>query len=125
MTERFPRQRNRSAQRRADANQVRAVFESESTEFDDASSDDARFDAAVFDESFVAAAPVREPSAEARALQRHLLPDQRTGEEPLPTVLPRWSVRPSHHLSAVRPLPAIAALVCILTVTALLVILLA
>lgn len=110
VTERVPQQRNRFAQRRADANQVPAVFDD---------------DAAVFDESFVAAAQVREPSAADRALHRHLLPDQRTGEAPLPlTTLPRWSVRPSHRFDALRPLPVMVAVACVLAVTALAVILL-
>lgn len=102
--ERFPQQRNRSAQRRADGPSADVP------------------DDAVFDESFVAAAVVREPSAEDRALRRRTLPDQRTGEEPL--LLPRWSVRPSHHLSAVRPLPAVVAVVCLLAVVAVLVVVL-
>ena len=110
VTERVPQQRNRFAQRRAEANQVPTVFDD---------------DSAVFDESFVAAAPVREPSAADRALHRHLLPDQRTGEAPLPLMTPpRWSVRPSHRFNALRPLPVVAALACILTVIALSIILL-
>lgn len=80
-------------------------------------------DKVVFDESFVAAAPVRELSAADRALQRHLLPDQRTGEAPLPATPPRWSVRPSHRFTAIRPLPFVAAAVCILAVAAFLVVL--
>lgn len=103
MTERFPRQRGRSAQH-----------------IDDTASNDP-----VFDESFVAAALVREPSAADRVrmrdLQRHLLPDQRADEAPLPVAAARWTVRPSHHLAAVRPLPAVAALVCMLAATALLI----
>ena len=79
VTERVPQQRNRFAQRRADANQVPAVTEKAVTKKSTAS-DNAAFDDgnAVFDESFVAAAVVREPSAADRALQRLLLPDQRT-----------------------------------------------
>jgi hypothetical protein len=109
MTERFPEQRNRSAQRRADASQV---------------PDDAL---PPFDESFVAAAPVREPSAQARALSaRRLLElpdsDPRRGPQPAQYAETRWSVRPSHHLAAIRPaaaaiavgLAAIAALLFIL-----------
>ena len=119
MTERFPQQRNRSAQRRADADRVRAVTEntaSENAAFDD--------DDAVFDDSFVAAAAVREPSAEDRALQRQLLPDQRTTEPSLPLPAARWSVRPSHHFTAIRPLPVAAAVLCVFAVVTLLVILL-
>jgi hypothetical protein len=125
VTERFPPQRNRSAHRRADASQVPAVVEhpaSEDAAFDD---DDA---GAVFDESFVAAAPVHEPSAEARALHRHWLPDQRTDElvGPLPQPGPplQWSVRPSHQLAALRLLPTILAAVCVMAATTALVILL-
>jgi hypothetical protein len=110
VTERVPQQRHRFAQRRAEANQVPTVFDE---------------DNAVLDESFVAAAPVREPSAADRALHRHLLPDQRTGEAPLPLPTPpRWSVRPSHRFDALRPLPVVAALACTLTVIAVSIILL-
>ena len=119
MTERFPEQRNRSAQRRADAEQVPASAVDGVAWVDDAMP--------VFNESFIAAAPVREPSAQERAA----LARQRTGPsaDPSPT-LPaleplrrRWTVRPSHHLSAVR-LPAVAAAVCALAAASLLLILL-
>ena len=108
MTERFPEQRNRSAQRRADANQL---------------SEDAL---PVLDESFIAAAPVREPSARARALlARRLLdlPDsqlQLPRGEPSP---PRWAVRPSQHLAAMR-LSAVTAIACVAAVAGILYILL-
>jgi len=108
MTERFPEQRNRSAQRRADAHQVP----------DDASS--------AFDESFVAAAPVREPSARARALSARRaaqLPDDRLAFRPADQPAARWAVRPSHHLAALR-LPAVAGGLSVIAISALLFILL-
>lgn len=119
MTERFPEQRNRSAQRRADAFKVPASAPGGAEPADGT--------LPVFDESFVAAAPVREPSAQARAA----LARRRAASSPDPTsefsffepVRRRWTVRPSHHLSAVR-LPAVAAAVCTLAAVALLLILL-
>ncbi len=87
-------------------------------------------DAAVFDDSFIAAALIREPSAEARALhalQLRRLPDQRTGDEifqPSPTLPPRWSVRPSHQFAALRPLPVVLTVTCILVAATALLILL-
>ncbi|MGH3416054.1 MAG: hypothetical protein ACRDVE_12645 [Actinocrinis sp.] len=102
MTERFPQQRNRSAQRRADAIQV---------------SGDAL---PAFDESFVAAASVREPSAQARALLARRPLDTRLPAKPLPSFeerpATRWSVRPSHRLAAVRVLPATACALCLIAV---------
>lgn len=126
MTERFPEQRNRSAQRRADAPQVPASAAEASASLDDV--------LPVFDESFIAAAPVRELSAQARAAQaRAALARRRRAQQSVgpsatlrsPDETPRrWAVRPSHHLSAVR-LPAVAvATACALTVSALLFILL-
>lgn len=127
MTERFhlPGQRNSSAHRRADADQVPAVVEHT---FENAAFDDDA-DAAVFDESFIAAAPIRELSADARArqLQLHRLPDQRTGDEvfqPLPVPQPRWSVRPSHHFAALRPLPVALVGLCVLAAATVLITLL-
>jgi len=114
MTERFPEQRNRSAQRRADAPEV----------FDQC--------LPVFDESFVAAASIREPSAEARALLARAQAEWESGEQeqqrrlprrPVQVPLPHWSVRPAHHLSALR-MSAVTVLACGAALTALLVILL-
>jgi hypothetical protein len=83
---------------------------------------------AVFDDAFVAAAPVREPSAEARALLRHRLPDQRTGDETFEalsvTLPPRWTVRPSHRLAALRPIPTALVAVSVLAAVAIVVMLL-
>lgn len=93
---------------------------SENAAFDD---DDA---GAVFDESFVAAALVHEPSAEARALHRHRLPDQRT-DEPFQLLFgppPQWSVRPSRQFAALRLWPTVLVTVCLLAATTALVILL-
>ena len=119
MTERFPEQRNRSAQRRADANQVPARASD-----DAASLDDAPF---VFDESFVNAAPVHEPSAQARALlarrRAELSADRSSTRRSFDQPGPRWAVRPAHHLSAIR-LPAVAVTTCVLAATAVLLILL-
>jgi hypothetical protein len=104
MTERFPQQRNRSAQRRADATQV---------------SGDAL---PAFDDAFVAAASVREPSAQARALLARRPVDTRPPMKPLPgedeRPMTRWSVRPSHRLAAVRVLPATACALCLIAVAA-------
>ncbi|HEV2345175.1 MAG TPA: hypothetical protein VGS97_13845 [Actinocrinis sp.] len=93
---------------------------SENAAFDD---DDT---GAVFDESFVAAALVHEPSAEVRALHRHRLPDQRTDEpfEPLSGLPLQWSVRPSHQFAALRLWPAILVTACVLAAATALVILL-
>jgi hypothetical protein len=140
MTERFPEQRNRSAQRRADADQVSAsapgdaVFPSDAafptdaavpadTAFRDALHDDASL---VLDESFIAAAPAREPSARARAQLAGRSMQLRQDGEPRPAreTLGRWSVRPSHHLAAVRLLPAVAFTVGVLAFAAVLFILL-
>ena len=96
MTERFPEQRNRSAQRRADADQVSEALP-------------------VLDESFIAAAPVREPSAHARALLARRLLDLPDSQLRLPRGgpdQPRWSVRPSHHLAAIR-FTAVLSLTCV------------
>jgi hypothetical protein len=110
MTERFPEQRNRSAQRRADASEV--------------------FDRAlpVFDESFVAAAVIHEPSADARSWLAQTqesgsgaeaqLPQQRSQTRPVQLPLPHWTVRPAHHLSALR-MSAVTAIACVMAVTAL------
>jgi hypothetical protein len=138
MTERFPRQRNSSAQRRADADQVSAsapgdaVFPSDAAFPTDAAlpadapfrnaSHSAPHDALhedaslVLDESFVAAAPAREPSAQARAQLASRSLQLRQDGEPRPAreTLGRWSVRPSHHLAAVRLLPAVALTVSVL-----------
>lgn len=125
MTERFPEQRNRSAQRRADAPQVPASAAEDSASLDDV--------LPVFDESFIAAAPVRELSAQARAAQARAVSGRRRAGpsadataplRPLDQPLRRWVVRPAHHVSALR-LPAVAvATACALTVAALLFILL-
>jgi hypothetical protein len=119
MTERFPEQRNRSAQRRADANQVPARASDGAASLDDAP--------LVFDESFVAAAPVREPSAQARALlarsRAELSADPSSARRFSDQPERRWAVRPAHHLSAVR-LPAVAITVCMLAAAAVLLILL-
>jgi hypothetical protein len=119
MTERFPEQRNRSAQRRADANQVPACASDGAASLDDAP--------LVFDESFVAAASVREPSAQARALlarrRAELSADPSSTPRSFAQPERRWAVRPAHHLSALR-LPAVAVTVCALAATALLLILL-
>ena len=151
MTERFPRQRNSSAQRRADADQVSAsapgdaVFHSDAAFPTDAAlpadaalhnasrdtshgaSHDAFDDDAslVLDESFVAAAPAREPSAQARAQLASRSLQLRQDGEPRPAreTLGRWSVRPSHHLAAVRLLPAVALTVSALVFAAVLFIL--
>ena len=109
MTERFPEQRNRSAQRRADAPEVpdRTL--------------------PVFDESFVAAAVIHEPSAQARALLAQPLPKtQQPVPQPAYMYMPLphcWSVRPSHHLAALR-MSAVTAIACVMAITALLVIML-
>ncbi|MBS2963916.1 hypothetical protein KGA66_12735 [Actinocrinis puniceicyclus] len=127
MTERFPEQRNHSAQRRADAPQVPAnapsvepntVLPDNSTRNDAHVEDeslDAVLETTVFDESFVAAARVREPSAEDRALLARQIRAARLAELPSR----RWGVRPSHHLAALR-LPAVAAAVSALAAVALL-----
>jgi hypothetical protein len=132
MTERFPEQRNRSAQRRADANQVPASAPSDATFPKDAAF---LYNEVVFDEAFVAAAEVREPSARARAYQagaegfgpgrddQHHDEPRRDGPWSGLQPLPHWSVRPSHHLAAVR-LSAVAAITCVISTVALLVILL-
>jgi hypothetical protein len=80
----------------------------------------------VFDESFVAAAPAREPSAQARALLAGRSTQLRQDGELRPAREPRglWLVRPSHHLAAVRLLPAVACTVGVLAIAALLFILL-
>lgn len=120
MTERFPEQRNRSAQRRADAPQVPASATEEAASLDG--------ELPVFDESFIAAAPVREPSAQARAIlarrTAELAADPNGGLRLLEQPLRRWVVRPAHHLSAVRLPAALAAAVCALAGAALLLILL-
>ncbi len=110
MTERFPKQRDRSAQRRADAHRV------------------PDHEVPTLDESFVAAAPVREPSAQARVLlARRLLEfpdsDLRRAQQRAPYAATRWSVRPSHHLAAIRP-AAVAITVGLAVIAALLFILL-
>ena len=119
MTERFPEQRNRSAQRRADAFKVPASPADGAVPADDG--------LPVFDESFVAAAPVRELSAQARvelARQRtELSTDPSSQLSTLDSLRRRWTVRPSHHLSALR-LPAVAAAACTLVGAALLLMLL-
>ncbi len=155
MTERFPKQRNRSAQRRADAPQVSANapgddftlagpvssaedtasdlegnasnLEGTASDLNNAASD---LNGAVFDESFVAAASVHEPTAYARAVRLEQPsaarrdpargPGPGAYDEPPPA---RWSVRPSHHLAAVR-LPAVATLACLTSVAVLLFVLL-
>jgi hypothetical protein len=136
MTERFPKQRNRSAQRRADADQVPAsapgdaVFPSDAAFPTDAAlpADAAFHDDAslLFDESFVAAAPAREPSARARAqLASRSMQLRQDGElRPARESLGRWSVRPSRHFAAVRLLPAVAFTVGVLAFAAVLFILL-
>ncbi len=130
MTERFPEQRNRSAQRRADADQVPASAQSDAVFPADAAfppngafCDDSQL---VFDESFIAAAPAREPSAEARALMANRSLQLRRDGEPRPARehLGRWSVRPSHHLAAIRLLPAVACVAGLLGAAALLFLLL-
>ncbi|HXR73301.1 hypothetical protein [Actinocrinis sp.] len=119
MTERFPEQRNSSAQRRADANQVPARASDGAASLDDAP--------LVFDESFVAAAPVHEPSAQARAVlarrRAELFADPSATRRSLDQPERRWAVRPAHHLSAVR-LPAVAVTTCVLATVAVLLILL-
>lgn len=111
MTERFPRQRSHSAQH------------ADNTAANGAESNDP-----VFDESFVAAAPAREPSAKDRAVKRHLqrhpVPDQRTDEIPVLPPVARWTIRPSHRFAALRLLPVAAAVACVIAVTALIVMLL-
>jgi hypothetical protein len=119
MTERFPEQRNRSAQRRADANQVPASAPGGTASLDDAP--------LLFDESFVAAATVHEPSAQARAVLARRRAD--TSAQPFSALRlrdqppRRWAVRPAHHFSALR-LPAVAAAACALAGAALLLFLL-
>lgn len=136
MTERFPEQRNRSAQRRADADQVSAsapgdaVFPADAAyRAEPAFRADTKFrddPSLVFDESFVAAAPAREPSAQARALlaRRSMQLRQDGAPHPARETLGRWSVRPSHHLAAVRLLPVLACAVGLSGLAALLFVLL-
>lgn len=79
----------------------------------------------VFDEAFVAAATVREPSARARAAVAASEPDEPTRGQPWIERHPlsHWSVRPSHHFAAVR-LPAVAAIAGVMSGIAVLVMLL-
>ena len=71
-------------------------------------------------------APVREPSAQARALlawrQAELSADP-SARRSLDRLEGRWAVRPARHLSAVR-LPAVAVTACVLAAAAVLLILL-
>jgi hypothetical protein len=124
MTERFPQQRNRSAQRRADADQVSASAPEQLLPADAAFTDD---DAArLLDEDFIAGASVREPSAQARALiARRTVQLRQDGRLRSDDEPPRWSVRPSHHLAAVRLLPAAACVAVILAAATLLIIIIA
>lgn len=92
MTERgFPEQRNRySGTPESVAEQLRA----------DAVAD---LDRVVLDEAFIRAAPVQEQSAHARLLEAHWS-RQPASSGPWRTQQPdlRWSVRPAHHLAAMR-----------------------
>jgi hypothetical protein len=129
MSKRFPEQRNGSAQRRADAHQVPASAHGEAVqpEIRAQSADEAVFldDETVFDEAFVEAATMREPSALSRfALAQ--TPAEAPGRLPWgggDPPLPYWSVRPARRFAAIRA-TAVAAATCAMGSIALLIILL-